>query len=77
MITIDLPKNDELRLRQLAEAMGQETTVLALRAIEEFLAFHAEDSAADWAEASVALAVESLGDESWDGKVSSRSSHLT
>ena len=68
MISIDLDAAYQERLNSMAAAQGEDGPSLARRVLLDFLDFQAlpADSEAAWAEASVALAPEVMGPESWD-----------
>jgi len=68
MITIDLEPAQQQRLDSLAESQGEDARSLARRILLDYLDFQLlpSDTAADWAEASVALAPEVMGQDSWD-----------
>lgn len=76
MISIQLDDAKQQRLRELATSAGQDVAQLIQRIVDEYLDAQAwrEDSAEDWATASVALTPEILAGESWDdGDVSHES----
>ena len=68
MISIDLDPAHQKRLDSLAKAQGQDGATLARSVLVDYLDFQAlsNDSDADWAEASIALAPEVMGEETWD-----------
>ena len=67
MITIHLDAETERRLRELAASLGQEVSALAGHVLEDYLHAQAwpQDSAQQWAEASVALAPAVFPKEVW------------
>lgn len=70
MISIDLSPGEQQRLEQLARRQGQDGPDLARRIVLDYLGLEAltDDSEDRWAEASVALAPEIMGTETWDGR---------
>ncbi len=76
MITIQLDSSVEERLNHLAAARGQGVSQLAQRIVEEYLDFEAwpQDSAEDWAAASLALAPEVHPEETWSDEDSGHGS---
>ncbi len=67
MVAIQLDQGREELLDQLARAEGAEPADVARRVLEDFLDFRSlpKDTAAEWAEASVRLTPEIMGDENW------------
>ncbi len=68
MVAIQLDQGREELLDQLARAEGTEPADVARRVLEDFLDFRSlpKDDVADWAEASVRLTPEIMGNENWD-----------
>jgi hypothetical protein len=68
MVAIELDESHLQQLNQLAKSEGEDGAALARRVLMDFLDFQAlpDDSEADWAEASVALAAEFAEPECWD-----------
>ncbi|HEY2414434.1 MAG TPA: hypothetical protein VGI40_19470 [Pirellulaceae bacterium] len=68
MVAINLDQAHLDRLDLLAKSQGQQATDLARRIIVDFLDLESlpADTDEDWAEASVQLAPEVMGDDSWD-----------
>jgi predicted transcriptional regulator len=67
MVSIQLDPVQQQRLDQLAKSQGQDSAALARRVILDYLDFQAitTDPEEAWAEASVALAPEVMGQENW------------
>ncbi len=65
MITIQLDEAKQQRFEQLATSAGQDVSELVQRIVDEYLDAQAwcQDSAEDWAAASVALAPDILASE--------------
>jgi hypothetical protein len=70
MVAVQLDQGREELLDQLAQAEGAEPADVARRVLEDFLDFRSlpNDDPADWAEASIRLTPEIMGDEIWDGQ---------
>ena len=70
MVAIDLDQAHLERLDALAKSEGRQPSELARRIVLDFLDLESlpADSNADWAQASVELSPEILGDESWEDK---------
>ena len=68
MVAIELDQNREKLLDQLARSEGAKPADIARRVIEDYLDFQSlpKDDAAAWADGSVALTPEIMGDENWD-----------
>jgi hypothetical protein len=68
MVAIELDQNRQELLVQLARSEGTKPADVARRVIEDYLDFQSlpNDDAAAWADGSVALAPEIMGDENWD-----------
>jgi predicted transcriptional regulator len=68
MVAIQLDQGRDGLLDQLARAEGAEPADVARRVLEDFLDLRSlpNDDLADWAEASVRLTPEVMGDENWD-----------
>ena len=68
MVAVQLDKGREELLDQFARAEGAVPADVARRVLEDYLDFRSlpKDDLADWAEASVRLTPEIMGDEKWD-----------
>lgn len=68
MVAVQLDQEREELLNQLARAEGAQPADVVRRVLEDYLDFQSlpKDEAADWAEASAALAPEIMGDEDWN-----------
>jgi predicted transcriptional regulator len=68
MVAVQLDRGREELLDQLARAEGAEPADIARRVLEDFLDFRSlpSDDVADWAEVSIRLTPEILGDENWE-----------
>jgi hypothetical protein len=68
MVAINLDQAHLDQLDLLAKSQGQQATELARRIIVDFLDLESlpADTDADWAEASVQLTQEVMGEDSWD-----------
>lgn len=68
MISLELPRETERRLRELASARQEDPAQVVARALEEYLDLQGwdEDTEQEWAEASVRLAAKILPEEAWD-----------
>jgi hypothetical protein len=68
MVAVQLDQDREKLLHQLARREGAKPAELARRVLEDYLDFQSlpKDDAADWAQGSVTLAPEVLGEETWD-----------
>ena len=69
MVAVQLDQDREELLNRFAGAEGAQPADIVRRVIEDCLDFQSlpKDEAADWAEASAALAPEVMGDENGDG----------
>ena len=69
MLSIELDVQHQKRLQLLAQSHGEDESALARRILLDYLDFQAipDESDAAWAEASIALAPEIMGPETWDG----------
>lgn len=68
MVAVQLDQDREELLNRLARAEGAPPAEIVRRVLEDYLDFQSlpKDDAAYWAQASVALAPEIMGDEYWD-----------
>ncbi len=68
MVAVQLDQSREELLHQLARAEDAEPADVARRVLEDYLDFRSlpTDDPAGWAEASVRLTPEIMGDENWD-----------
>jgi predicted transcriptional regulator len=68
MVSIQLDPIYQKRLNDLASAQGKDGTELARQILVDYLDFQSlpNDTADDWAEASVALTPEIMPEEHWD-----------
>ena len=68
MVAIQLDQDREQLLDQLARAEGGEPADIVPRVLEDYLDLQSlsKDDVANWAEASVRLMPEIMGDEHWD-----------
>jgi hypothetical protein len=69
MVRVHLDATHERRLRALAESRGQDVAAFAKAVLEDYLDLEElpPDSEEDWAEASIKLAGEILGEDDWNG----------
>ncbi len=67
MVVIELNPTQQQRLEELAKSQAQDAATFARRVLSDYLDFAALPAESDevWAEASVALAPEVMGQESW------------
>jgi hypothetical protein len=67
MVAVQLDQGREELLDQLARAEGTQPADVARRVLEDYLDFRSlpKDELADWAEASVRLTPEIMGNENW------------
>lgn len=68
MVAVQLDEAREKLLDELARAEGAGPADVARRMLEDYLDFRTppKDDPAEWAEASIRMAPEILGDENWD-----------
>jgi len=69
MVAIELDREHEKRLTEIAAASGLSPSAIVRRIVEDFLDLKTlpEKTDDEWAQASVALALEVMDDEEWSG----------